>query len=439
MKKYLTMLCSFVFCMALVLTGCATVSDVYQNGRAIYFENIEYFEGQVARIGDYLYYANGYADITAGDFNYKAEAKIGGLSRIKVTSNFEYAKDDDKQNTTPKGVENVSGKLVGYKNQYMFALGSHLYFTSANTHKTSDAENDYTQVSIFRVKFNGDGFEELGTFKHDDNSILRAVQSGDDFYYLITAPADENKTDVYSIKIGDQLGKAKKIVENAESVALCDESSNLKNVIYTVDAEGFEESTDCVKEVTLDGTERNFYAGESGATITLNARVGDNVFYSRSIDAINQVYVKDINEGTSFANGKAFWALEKINNVRKVDEGYVFVDAESKTLLYSSDFNADPVSILTSADYSNILFVDGEYVYYSNSTSISRVSVSTKEKEQIVSMTEIVSGQAGYDKESNHIYYFAKLENQGEDNKDDNFYMYQTDKEGNYTLIGKTK
>lgn len=437
MKKYLTMLCSFVFCVALILTGCATVSDVYgADGKSIYFESIQYFEGQVAKIGDYIYYANGYADIDASGFDYKSSAKFGGLSRVKVSSNFEYGDVEDKQNTTPKGVESVSGKLVGYENQYMFALGSYLYFTSANTHKTSDAENDYSQVSIFRIKFNGDNLEELGTFEHDDNSIFKAVQDGENFYYLITVPADDSKTNVYSIKIGDNCGKAKKIVENAESVVLCDEESSLKKVLYTVDAENFEEETDCVKKVNLDGTENEvFYAGESGASITLHDRVGDEVFYTRSLD-IKKVYIKDVSNGTSFGNGNEFWELEEgVSNVKKVDDGYLFIDGQSKSVMYNK--NSNPNLFLSSDAYSDVLFVDGEYVYYSNSTSIKRMSVRTLEEETIASMTAIISGQVGYD--GNYIYYFAQLENQDDDDKDENYYMYRADKVGNYTLIGKTK
>lgn len=437
MKKWLISLFSFVFCVALVLTGCASVSDVYKDGRAVYFEDIAYFKGHVAQIGDYLYYANGYADITQDDFSYKQASKTGGLSRIKYS--LEYDKDvEDKQNTSPKGIESVSGKLVGYKNQYMFALGSYLYFTSANTHKTSNAENDYSQVSIFRVRFNGDGREELGTFEHDDNSILRAVKDGDNFYYLITTPAQDEKTNVYSIKIGDKCGEAKKIVEDAESVVLCDENSTIKNVIYTVDGEDFQTQTDCVKAVSLEGEElANLDNGVAGATITLNGRVGDEVFYSYSQEGINEIYHKDISGEGTFASGRNFHASTKINQVSEVDGGYIFVGDSSKAVMYKYDFERDAKHLLSKDDYSDILFVDGEYVYYSNSTTIARISVKTCQKQTLASMTSIISGQSGYDGE--YIYYYAQLENQEDEDQDENYYMYRVDKEGNYTLIGKTK
>lgn len=441
MKKYLISLCSFVFCVALILTGCATVGDVYLNGKPVYFEDIAYFEGQVAKIGDYLYYANGYADITAEDFNYNHSASYAYLSRIKMTTALNYAQGvEDQENTSPKGIEKVSDKLVGYKNQYMFALGSYLYYTSANTHKTSGAENDYSRISIFRVKFNGDGQEELGTFKHDDNSILRVVADGKDFYYLVTVPADDGKIDVYSIKIGDSYSDAKKIVSNAESVALCDQQSTIKNVIYTVDNEDFSTSTDCVKAVSLGGTQLDdLDEGVAGSTITLNGRVGDEVFYSRSQDGINEVYHKNIANGsTSFASGNVFHATTKINQVQSVADGYLFISDSSKSLMYKSNFEQDADYLLGSSEYNNVLFTKGDYVYYSNATSISKINVKSGEKTPVVTMSAILSGQCGYDEE--YIYYFAQRENQDEDDADLNYYMYRVDKaSGDYAIIGKTK
>lgn len=447
MKRYLTVLCSFVFCVALILTGCATVSDVYDpNGNAIYFETIKYFEGQVAKIGDYIYYANGYADIDASEFNYGAEAKYAGLTRIKSANRFEYKENtEDKNNTSPKGSESVSGKLVGYKNQYMFALGSYLYFTSANTHKTTSAKNDYTRVSIFRVKFNGDKCEELGTFEHDDNSILKAVGDGKNFYYIITVPADDDKTDVYTIKIGDECSGAKKIIDGADSLAICDQDSSVKDIIYTVKSDNFvEEEADCIKSAKLDGTTSDIWPGTYGTTITLNGRVGDNVYYSMSADAVSEVYVNEYTgNSTSFASGKTFWVGDKIKNVAKAGDGVIFIDDTSGSVMYKYNINKDAKMMLTKDDFSDILFVDDEFVYYSNSTSIKRMNVKdlmkseTPEATTIVSMTAIISGQVGYDGE--YIYFFAQLENQSEDSADENYYMYRADKEGNYNLMGKTR
>ena len=114
--------------------------------------------------------------------------------------------------------------------------------------------------------------------------------------------------------------------------------------------------------------------------------------------------------------------------------------------MYKSSLNSsqEPVNILTSSDYTDILFVDGDYIYYSNSTSISRKSVRTSQSQTLVTMTDIQSGQCGYDGE--YIYFYAKLESNedSEDSEttstDENYYMFRVDKTGeNIELLSKVE
>lgn len=441
MKKRILTICSLLFCFALILTGCATVGDVYINGKSAYFDNITYFEGQVAKIGDYLYFGNGYYDITADDFNYGDASKGGYLARVKVDGNFSFDEDVDTQNSSPKGIEKVNDKLIGYKNQYMFALGSYLYFTSANTHKVADGlKNDYTQVSIFRVKFNGDGFEELGTFKHDDNSLLSAQKVGDEFYYIISEPTANSAYNVYTIKIGEKIGSTKKVVSDAESVVICDEASQYKTILYTKNNENSTYSTDAIHSVEIaTGTDKVLDNGASGSSTTLLGRVCDEVFYSYEINSAKDIRHKNlVTDDVYFGGGQVFHSAEKITNINKAGLGYIFISDSSKSLMYKESFDEDAVLLLKTADYSDILFVDGDYVYYSNSTSISRVNVRSLTQENLVTMSAIQSGKCGYTKD--YIYFYAQLEQQDEEQEEDtNYYLYRTDKQGNYQLVGQKR
>ena len=123
-----------------------------------------------------------------------------------------------------------------------------------------------------------------------------------------------------------------------------------------------------------------------------------------------------------------------------VGDGYVFVSASSGSLMYKTlDVTTDAVLLTTSSEFENVLFTDNNYVYFSSSTSIKRISVleSERELQNIVTMDAIISGQCGYD--GQNIYFYAQLQEKPEDNTDENYYMYRTDKLGNYQLIGKTK
>ena len=120
----------------------------------------------------------------------------------------------------------------------------------------------------------------------------------------------------------------------------------------------------------------------------------------------------------------------------------MFISDASSSVMYKPSLNQveNAQNVLTSSEYTDILFVDSEWIYYSNDTSISRVSVrDINNKQTLVTMTSIISGQCGYDGE--YIYFYAQLENTSNDseNTDTNYYMYRVDKtgvnpDGEYTI-----
>lgn len=454
MKKFKIL--SLLFGMALILTGCATVGNVVDNsGKSVYYEDVVYNQGQVVEIGDYIYYGNGYTSISQTGFSYKSAQKSGYLARINVSNDFKFNDSlsvEDIPNSSPKGVQKVNDKLIGYENQNMFVLGSYIYFTSANTHKNSKLENDYTQVSLFRIKFDGDSFKEIDTFEHDENSVITVQKGSDDnYYYIISEPDGNSAYNLYSIKIGDTLGSkkqlnkfeedGKEIVDPVETVAVCDENSNLKNVLYTTASTNTGIDTDSVKSVDFaTGEIQTLDNGVAGSSTKFVGREGDKVFYSYTYKGVSEIYFKDFALDDNFFSptpSHKFYNASEIKNIDTVGQGYLFISSSSKSVMYKDlSSQEDAVLLLSSSDYSDILFTDGDYIYYSNSTSISRVNILSKEKETIVSMTDIVSGKCGY--AGGYIYFYAKLEEKDENNTDENYYMYRVDREGNYQLVGKT-
>lgn len=451
MKKHLLKIMALVFCFAFFLTGCATVSDVKVNGRKVNYKTAQYYQGQVVKVGDYVYFGNGYTASDSSNFSYKKAKKSGYLSRLNVEKDFGFAssvKDENKKHTTPKGVEKVNDdKLIGFQYQTMYALGEYIYFTSANTHKTSGLENDYSQVSIFRIKYNGDDFKELikdSAFKTGEGSAITLQKGSDDnYYFLIAEPTDESTFTIKRVKVGDKIGKLETIVKNAKSYVLADDTSSLKNIVFTVDS-GKEQTTTTIKSIDFATREESIIDnGEAGSETKLLDRVGDQIFYSYTMDSITEIYHINANSSNGYApnSNKYFYPATKISNVQKAAGGFVFM-TESGALMYNDfDVTKDPVLLATSEDYSDILFTENDYVYISNSTSIKRVSVIDKEVETIVEVEDMVSGQCGF--VDGYIYFYAKrgeLElDEGEEAKtDDRYYMYRTDLEGRLQLIGKT-
>lgn len=451
MKKNILKVIALVFCMAFFLTGCASLSDVKVDGKKVNYTDVQYYQGHVLKVGDYLYYGNGYTASDATGFSYKKAKRSGYLARINVSKDFVYDSDVElvnQKHTSPKGVQRVNeDKLIGFQYQDMYALGEYIYFTSANTHKTSNMESDFSQVSLFRVKYNGDDFKELvknSAFKTGEGSAI-TLQKGSDgkYYFLIAEPTDDSTFTIKSLKVGKDIGELKTIVKNAKSYVLADDTSSIKNIVYTVDANK-QQATTSVKSIDFaTGEVTTLDNGEAGSETKLLDRVGDNIFYSYTMDSMTEVYQISATSNNGYApnTNKYFYAASKISNVHKVEDGFVFTTEGGALMYHKLGTTSDPVLLATSTDFSDILFVENDYIYLSNSTSIKRISVIDKELETIVEVTDMVSGQCGY--ADGYIYFYSKLgelelEEDEEQRTDDRYYMYRTDKLGNLELVGKT-
>lgn len=442
MKKKFIKLFTMIFAVALLLTGCATVSDIFdENGQPYYFEEVEYFGGQVAQIGSHLYFANGYSDSSADDFDYSTASQTGYLARINLGQSFTFDEEaTDTNNSSPLGSEKVSDRFVGYQNQNMFAYGSYLYFTSTNTHRTDELQNDYSRVTLLRVKFNGDGLQEIYTTRFDDNSQI-SVQKGSDgnYYYVICAQNSEEEYQLSSIRIGDSLGENTILAENIESYAIADANSSFKNVVYTTTNDDGEIE---IKAVDFANGQITDYSYPQSSEITLLDRVGDVVFYSVDTDISDvEIYQKNITQSNNFDATGRFYSDDSISNVMATEDGFAFI-TENGSLVYKT-LNGTSKVLISSDTTFDVLFEENGWIYYSTSTQINRIGVLSGETQNVVTMTSIISGTYGIS--DGYIYFFAQIEQTDSESSDteevdENYYLYRAPLSGNgaYQLIGRS-
>ena len=452
-KKNVIKICGAVLAMPLMLAGCATVGDVIDpaTNKSIYFEDITCFGGSAMQIGDYLYYGNTYTAVSdAQSFDYAGASREGYLARMDISEGLT---SDGK---APAGtLETVNGKLAGYNNQYMFAYQNYLYFTSANEHKDSSNKNYYDRVSVFRVKFNGDDMSELFTTRYDESSFIKAVEGSDGNGYIVTysetedrsqASSSQNKIyDVSVMKIGDKLGKREVVATNVTS-AVVDENKNSKNkdLFYAKASEKGQATTEVYSLDLATGKSKQIETRPASST-TLIAKTNDELFYSYKYSSSgNEVYKTDLNgfgENEMMVIGAEtdkFYAYTTIKNVYPVAtgntlfEGYIFVGDSS--LMYYNNHTEKATRLLASSGFTDILFVDGNFIYYSTDKSIGRISFKPNTNgeyapQTLVEMTSIVSGKYAY--VNGYIYFYAKYEPVTEYDEDGNEIKYETD-ESNY-------
>ena len=426
-KKNILKVCGALIAMPLILAGCATVSNVTDpaTGKNAYFNEITYFGGEAAKIGDYLYYGNSYHSVSDSGFNYNNASESGYLARININSGISDHGD------LPTGIEKVNKKLAGFDNQYMFAYQNYIYFTSANTHKTASQQNDYTRVTMFRMKFNGDGVKELFTTRYDSSSFIQACEGSDGSAYVVTyAKPESSASDGYEIqvmKIGDKMGSREVVAKDVTSAA-ADTSvdSTDKNVYYTKAAEIGSSTTEVFSLDLASKESTKLNVQNFGSTTTLIDKVGDSLFYTYN----NVNYMADltgnditIGYGEFYNNGGSISNVIEVAKNDSAYKGYVLVS--NSQLMYKNAETGAPKKLLDSSDFSDVLFADGDYVYFSNSTSIGRVSFKDGAKQTIVTMESIISGKYSYI--DGYIYYYAKFQPEAEYDEDGEEIEYEED------------
>ena len=386
-------------------------------------------------------FANGYSDSSADDFDYSTASQTGYLARINLGQSFTFDEEaTDTNNSSPLGSEKVSDRFVGYQNQNMFAYGSYLYFTSTNTHRTDELQNDYSRVTLLRVKFNGDGLQEIYTTRFDDNSQI-SVQKGSDgnYYYVICAQNSEEEYQLSSIRIGDSLGENTILAENIESYAIADANSSFKNVVYTTTNDDGEIE---IKAVDFANGQITVYSYPQSSEITLLDRVGDVVFYSVDTDISDvEIYQKNITQSNNFDATGRFYSDDSISNVMATEDGFAFI-TENGSLVYKT-LNGTSKVLISSDTTFDVLFEENGWIYYSTSTQINRIGVLSGETQNVVTMTSIISGTYGIS--DGYIYFFAQIEQTDSESSDteevdENYYLYRAPLSGNgaYQLIGRS-
>ncbi|MCM1324879.1 MAG: hypothetical protein NC218_12260 [Acetobacter sp.] len=445
MKKNILKILSFVFVFAFILTGCATVSNIKNDS-----EKLIYNGGHVALVGNHLYFANAYTPVgdSDTDFAYGNSAKVSYLNRLDLTKDFE----TELPIESPKGAEKVNSKVVGYENQYMFVLGDYVYFTSANTHKTDKLQNTYKLVTFFRSRLNGDDLSEIFTTNQFDSATgtITTMKGADDKYYLVVFDGNELST----IRLGNSLGKRQVVAKDVLSVAVPGEGEDysVKEVFYT--ATHKDEDGNATSEVDIfsvnyaTGVKTKRGAAGAGSKVNFIDRVGDTIFYTNSavVGGGNECYSEDISLTSNFNGGNRFYSSTTLKNVTRVmqgdplTEGYIFVNGNDSAIMYKNTVSGAETSLLLpKTNYTDILFVEGDYVYYSTTTGIYRISARDKSINTIVEMDSIVSGKCSYVNE--YIYFYGQLDLEEEEEvegetkveyeEDTNNYMYRIKCDGN--------
>ena len=443
MKKFGRIISLFLLAglFSVALVGCSTSSGI-SNSKS---DQIIFNGGIISVVDDNLFYANGYVDgeITTMD-EYNAAAEYSYLARLD-------SNESTSAYSSPENVNKLNSEVLGYENAYSFVLGDYVYYASPNKHRTSSNEHVFTYVSIFKTRLNGADTAELMTTSSFDSATaeFRAVQTQGQSYLLVF-----DGTALSSINLSND--EVSEISSAATSVALPREGESFDGKVYfTEDKDNsYGQSGNEVFEYNLLTGEKNAIMKTINNTITFTGRVGDELFFTRLNETtqVSRTYRLDTQRLASAAflsAAESFYSAE-IDNIFRIESntasgynGYVFTSSLSgeAQLLYRRDSDSSTVRLAASDEFSSILFVNKDFVFFSTESGISYKSVMTpSETTTLVSDMTIISTKIGYERfESGNlknIYFYAQRvyeetdevtdeTTDSEEETDTNYYLYK--------------
>lgn len=376
--------------------------------------------GEVLVYDDYIYFGGMYvsnADMTDGD---NKNADLEGLYRIKL----EDGKISYDEDGNPENLEKVIGKVVGTENAFMYAVGDQIIFASPNVHKTNQSETAFDRTSYFKMKSDGTGLKELYTTSA--TVVSQSLLVIDDVPYII----EYDGTNI--VKINVNTGKTKELATDVTGVAFAGEylTSFDQDVYFTVDRteeEGSEHGLtgNILKKVNILTEKVSVVRQEVGETITPSLVKNGYFFYTRTENE-NTFYFANNFSKSSFESSETKLTTAITADITSFtplglngeNQPMPIIFKYQSKLVYS-EFGSIEVKEILNEDVT-VLFVDGDYVYYSTSTGIYRISYLDKQAQQISDL-ENFKTNVSYD--GRYLYFYA----QNEDNTTGNYYMYRAD------------
>jgi len=460
MKKWTKILCC-VFMFALILTGCATVSNINNVEKEVIFNG-----NSAVMVGEHLYFGNSFAsyDKFTSDGDYKASAKKSYLARLNTANKISVEND-----FSPVGVENVAEEVAAHGKSFMFVLGQDIYYATPNRQKATNSEgetgNYFNYTTLYRSKLNGDKKTKLYTTNGEVSNI--EVLKFEGKYYIVLLAGES------LVKIDLSNGKSFELAKGVKSVAL--PKTYQKNkvgstlnwngyIYYTIDRKDEDNesiSGTSVYRVLISNAEQEYVVHNQGVSVSFVGRERDVIFYTKG----SEIYVSDLtgnNDRNAFVNTqKRFYSASTISGLSvvcasgaNVSEnnvlGYVFMN--NSKLCYSKDGATGNVKftneIGTEISSYKVLMITGQTAYLSTTSCIFKADLSSvfKGQNSTVTCTTLVEMEGIYDGafyafDGKYIYFFAqlqKIETGSEEESaeaDENYYLYRTKVDLNENLV----
>lgn len=415
MKKSIKYVLALVLCLCFVLVGCTPklnmpTGEVSSNG------------GSVVMMGDYVYYANTFADYSSlsGNANEDGTTKQNALYRVK-TDKFGYTTRDDDDFI--ENIEKVTSKISGFNNSNMFIVGNYLYFTSPNAHKDKKGGDLFNLTTLFRIKLDGTGRQEILSTETTQGKFFLVTEETP---YLLVF--DNSK--IIKLTIGDKLGKIETLVSDVLDVVFPTNYGNLDTFYYTTDISEDDKtagitSGNYLNKYNLSTKESNLIDRNYRETVTLVALENNKLYYKKLDTTSNVAYYYSNTMGSTFESGEQkltyVGATTSNNTTTDTVSNFSIINNENYVFEYNKKIMLNTGTTPLVDEEAKIELIYGDYVYYSTSKGLYRISYKDKKIQTVALMENIKQGEGAVDIAGEYVYFYAKTAN----NSTDTYYCHR--------------
>ena len=414
MKKSIKYVLALVLCLCFVLVGCTPKLEMPKG-------NIDSNGGSVVMVGDYVYYANTFVDYSSlsGNANEDKTTNQNALYRVK-TDEFGYTTRDDDDFI--ENIEKVTTKISGFNNSNMFVVGNYLYFTSPNAHKNKKGEDLFKLTTLFRVKLDGTGRQEILSTETTQGKFFLVTEETP---YLLVF--DNSK--IIKLTIGDKLGKIETLVSDVLDVVFPINYGKLDAFYYTTDISEQDKtaglSGNYLHKFDLTNNNQSLISRNERETISLVAFEDGKLYYKRlDAETKDSLYYSNTMQET-FENGEkvltAVGETTSKDSTTDVISKFSIINEDNYVFEYNKKIMLNTETTPLVNEEAKIEKIYGDYVYYSTSKGLFRISYKDKKVQTVAEISNIKQGEGAVDIAGEYVYFYAKTAN----NSTDTYYCHR--------------
>lgn len=414
MKKSIKYVLALVLCLCFVLVGCTPKLEMPKG-------NIDSNGGSVVMVGDYVYYANTFVDYSSlsGNANEDKTTNQNALYRVK-TDEFGYTTRDDDDFI--ENIEKVTTKISGFNNSNMFVVGNYLYFTSPNAHKNKKGEDLFKLTTLFRVKLDGTNRQEILSTETTQGKFFLVTEETP---YLLVF--DNSK--IIKLTIGDKLGKIETLVSDVLDVVFPTNYGKLDAFYYTTDISEQDKtaglSGNYLHKFDLTNNNQSLISRNERETISLVAFEDGKLYYKRlDAETKDSLYYSNTMQET-FENGEkvltAVGETTSKDSTTDVISKFSIINEDNYVFEYNKKIMLNTETTPLVNEEAKIEKIYGDYVYYSTSKGLFRISYKDKKVQTVAEISNIKQGEGAVDIAGEYVYFYAKTAN----NSTDTYYCHR--------------